>query len=86
MQRLREAAREELEIREADIPFDALPRCESLCVTNVRMGLLPLSSVDGRALADGPALEALATRVARLDDDYFRRSFAGGGRFFTPPR
>ena len=27
-----------------------------------------------------------AVRVARLDDDYFRRSFAGGGRFFTPPR
>ena len=25
-------------------------------------------------------------RVARLDDDYFRRSFAGGGRFLAPPR
>jgi 4-amino-4-deoxychorismate lyase len=65
---LREATREGLEIREADIPFDALPRCESLCVTNVRMGLLPLSSVDGRALADDPALEALARKVERLDD------------------
>lgn len=65
---LREAAREGLEMQEADIPFDALPRCESLCVTNVRMGLLPLSSVDGRALAQDPALEALATRVERLDD------------------
>jgi 4-amino-4-deoxychorismate lyase len=65
---LREAAREGLEIREADIPFASLPRCESLCVTNVRMGLLPLSSLDGRALAHDPALAALAARVERLDD------------------
>jgi cell wall-associated NlpC family hydrolase len=27
-----------------------------------------------------------AVRVAGLDEDYFRRSFAGGGRFYTPPR
>ena len=25
-------------------------------------------------------------RVARLEDDYFRRSFVGGGRFYTPSR
>jgi cell wall-associated NlpC family hydrolase len=27
-----------------------------------------------------------AVRMASLDDDYFRRSFAGAGRFYTPPR
>ena len=27
-----------------------------------------------------------AVRLARLDDDYFRRSFAGGGRFYAPTR
>jgi 4-amino-4-deoxychorismate lyase len=65
---LREAAREGLEIREADIPVEALQSCESVCVTNVRMGLLCLASVDGRALAPDAALEALASKVERLDD------------------
>lgn len=65
---LREAARNGLAMREADIAFAAMSRCQSLCMTNVRLGLLPVASLDGRALARDPALDALARKVERLDD------------------
>jgi 4-amino-4-deoxychorismate lyase len=65
---LREAARDGLAMREADIAFAALSRCQSLCISNVRLGLLPVASLDGRALARDPALDALARKVERLDD------------------
>ncbi|MEY2855513.1 MAG: 4-amino-4-deoxychorismate lyase [Pseudomonadota bacterium] len=65
---LREAARADLLLREAEIPLAALPRCESLYVSNVRLGLRPLASLDGRALVRDAALDALARKVERLDD------------------
>jgi 4-amino-4-deoxychorismate lyase len=65
---LREAARAGLPVQEADIPFTALPGCQSAYVTNVRLGLRRLASLDGRALERDAALDALASRVERLDD------------------
>jgi 4-amino-4-deoxychorismate lyase len=65
---LREAAREGLVMREADIPFTALSGCQSVYVTNVRLGMQRLASLDGRALQRDPALDALARKVERLDD------------------
>lgn len=64
---LREAPLAGLPVREAQIPFSALGCCEELFVTNVRLGVQPVMSLDGRPLAVSAATRRLQQRVAGLD-------------------
>lgn len=65
---LREAANAGHVIRESDLPWSVLERCESLFVTNARLGILPLVSLDGRELAVSPQALELQRQVAGLDE------------------
>jgi 4-amino-4-deoxychorismate lyase len=64
---LREAPRLGFKVRVMDIPVELIDACDGVFVTNVRLGVLPLHSVQGRALTSSPRVEQLAARVASLD-------------------
>jgi 4-amino-4-deoxychorismate lyase len=65
---LREAATTGPTITTADLPLAALADCEAIYLSNVRIGLCPLQSLDGRVLSRDPQVDALARRLERLDD------------------
>jgi 4-amino-4-deoxychorismate lyase len=53
-----------LQVRVGDIPMDALEDCRGLFVTNVRLGVLPVSRINGRSVRISDAVRALAQRLA----------------------
>ena len=63
---LREAPAMGLPVRVADIPLGELDDTRGLFVTNVRLGVLPVSRIDGRTVRISDAVRALAQRVAAL--------------------
>ncbi len=64
---LREAAAMGTAVRVADLPLAVLQDCRGLFLTNVRLGVLPVTRLDGRALALSDHVRALAHRVAALE-------------------
>lgn len=65
---LREAAAAGVALTEADIPAEALRDCDSVWVSNARIGLVRLESLDGRPLDGDAAMSRLADRLEQLDD------------------
>jgi 4-amino-4-deoxychorismate lyase len=65
---LREAAHCGLDVRIAPLPMAALRDCDSLFITNARMGVVSVHELDGRALVPSSAVQALAHRIAALAD------------------
>jgi 4-amino-4-deoxychorismate lyase len=64
---LREAAAMGIAVRVADLPLAALDTCNGMFLTNVRLGVLPVTRLNGRALAVSDVARALANRVAALE-------------------
>jgi 4-amino-4-deoxychorismate lyase len=64
---LREAAAAGLAVRVTDMPVSVLQGCDSLFLTNARLGVLPVHELDGRELAVSAAAQALAQRVSTLE-------------------
>jgi 4-amino-4-deoxychorismate lyase len=65
---LREAAHCGLEVRVAPLPLTTLRDCDSLFITNARLGVVPAHQLDGRPLAQPSVVQALARRIAALAD------------------
>jgi 4-amino-4-deoxychorismate lyase len=65
---LREAAAMDIAVRIADVPAAALAACRGMFLTNVRLGVQPVSCLDGRALSGSEQVRALAQRIASLED------------------
>lgn len=65
---LREAMACGLAIEEADIPLAALRDCQSVYLSNARLGLMPLTQLDGRPLMRDAAMDRLARHLETLDD------------------
>jgi 4-amino-4-deoxychorismate lyase len=65
---LREAARANIPVRVAEVPFEALQRASALALSNARLGLVAVDELDGRGLSRSPRLAELAMRVASLED------------------
>jgi 4-amino-4-deoxychorismate lyase len=65
---LREAAAMGIPVRVGNIPLAALDDCRGAFLTNVRLGVLPVTRLNGRELAVSDQARALATRVAALED------------------
>jgi 4-amino-4-deoxychorismate lyase len=65
---LREAAAMGIPIHVADVPLAVLDECRGLFLTNVRLGVLPATRLNGRELASGDQSRALAARVAALEN------------------
>jgi branched-subunit amino acid aminotransferase/4-amino-4-deoxychorismate lyase len=64
---LREAARCGVVVHTENIPLQALDRCTGIALSNVRLGLLPASQLDGRALQASSAVRELASRIDALE-------------------
>lgn len=64
---LREAAALGMALRVTDIPLAALGNCRGAFLTNVRLGVLPITQLDGRALVISNQVRALASRVTALE-------------------
>jgi 4-amino-4-deoxychorismate lyase len=64
---LREAELAGMPVRVAKLPMSVLDHCSGLALTNVRLGLLAVHSINDRRLAAGLPLRNLAHRVAALD-------------------
>ena len=64
---MREAAVAGLSLRIARLSMAVLRQCTGLALSNVRLGLLPVDDLDGRAMTASPALRELAARVETLD-------------------
>jgi 4-amino-4-deoxychorismate lyase len=64
---LREAARCGVAVRMGNIPLQALDRCTGLALSNVRLGLLPVSQLDGRRLQISAAVGALKSGIDALE-------------------
>jgi 4-amino-4-deoxychorismate lyase len=64
---LREAAAMGIAVRVADVPLAALDTCKGVFLTNVRLGVLPVTRLNGRVLAVSEIVRALANRVATLE-------------------
>jgi 4-amino-4-deoxychorismate lyase len=65
---LREAAAMGIPVRVTNVPLAALAQCRGMFLTNVRLGVLPVTRLDGRALAISDHARALAKRVATLEN------------------
>jgi 4-amino-4-deoxychorismate lyase len=65
---LREAAALGLPVRVANVPLAALESCNAMFLTNVRLGVLPVTRLNGRALASSEFAKSLAKRVAALEN------------------
>lgn len=65
---LREALREQFPLREVEVPFAALDECEELFLTNVRLGVQPVTHLEERALQTGKWVQSLRQRIASLDE------------------
>jgi branched-subunit amino acid aminotransferase/4-amino-4-deoxychorismate lyase len=65
---LREAAAMGIPVQVANLPMAALDNCRGLFLTNVRMGVLAATRLNGRELASSDHARALATRVASLEN------------------
>ena len=65
---MREAAHLRIPLRIATLPVSALESCSSLALSNVRLGLLPVDELDGRAMPVSPLLQDLAMRAEALDE------------------
>jgi 4-amino-4-deoxychorismate lyase len=65
---LREAQRSGILVRVAALPMSALERCSGLAVSNVRLGLLAVHTLDGRRLPLNIRLLDLAARINTLDE------------------
>jgi 4-amino-4-deoxychorismate lyase len=65
---LREAAAMDIPVRVADIPLAALDDCRGLFLTNVRLGVLPVTRLDNRELATSEQVRTLASRVASREN------------------
>jgi 4-amino-4-deoxychorismate lyase len=65
---LREAAAMGMPVRVASIPMAALDDCRGAFLTNVRLGVLPITRLNGRALPISVLARALAKRVASLEN------------------
>jgi 4-amino-4-deoxychorismate lyase len=63
---LREAARMEWTVTQADLPLSILDDCEGLFVTNVRWGIQPATVLNGRSLDQNRQIDVLRTRVESL--------------------
>jgi 4-amino-4-deoxychorismate lyase len=64
---LREAARAGLSIDEVALDAAVLPRVSAAFFTNVRIGVSPVTRLDGRRLAVPPEVEALRAAIESLD-------------------
>jgi 4-amino-4-deoxychorismate lyase len=64
---LREAAAMGIAVHVADVPMAALDTCHGVFLTNVRLGVLPVTRLNGRVLAVSEVVRALANRVAKLE-------------------
>ena len=65
---LREAAIAGHVIRESDLPWSVLEHCEELFISNARLGVLPLFSLDGRELPVSQEALDLRGQVAGIDE------------------
>jgi 4-amino-4-deoxychorismate lyase len=63
---LREAAAMGIAVRVTDVPLTALDDCRGLFLTNVRLGVLPVTRLGGRTVVISDQVRALAQRVAAL--------------------
>jgi 4-amino-4-deoxychorismate lyase len=63
---LREAAGCGLNVREAQVPLSGLHECDTLFLTNARMGVVAAHELDGRPLAVPAAVQRLADKVRAL--------------------
>lgn len=64
---LREAQQAGIPLRVTRLSMADVARCGSLALSNVRLGLLAVHELDGRALAANMQLGKLATRIDALD-------------------
>jgi 4-amino-4-deoxychorismate lyase len=64
---LREAPPLGLQLRVADISAAAVRQCSGMFITNIRLGVLPVQTLDGRALAISDGVRNLAARIRGLD-------------------
>ncbi|MEO8309182.1 MAG: aminodeoxychorismate lyase [Pseudomonadota bacterium] len=65
---LREAAAMGMPVRVGNLPAAALDDCRAAFLTNVRLGVLPITRLNGRALPISDEARALAARVASLEN------------------
>lgn len=64
---MREAELAGMPVRVAKLPMSVLDHCSGLALSNARLGLLAVHSINNRSLADSGALQDLGQRVAALD-------------------
>jgi 4-amino-4-deoxychorismate lyase len=64
---LREAASRSITVRVARIPRQEIARCTSVALSNIRLGLLPVTELDGRRLQVSAAVSALASGIDALE-------------------
>jgi 4-amino-4-deoxychorismate lyase len=65
---LREARQAGMQVRVAAFAMSALQRCTALALSNVRLGLLAVSALDGRHLQVSTRLRDLAMRIDTRDE------------------
>ncbi|MGC4027816.1 MAG: aminodeoxychorismate lyase [Steroidobacteraceae bacterium] len=65
---MREAAAAGQPVTIAALPFTALEDCEALCLSNVRLGLLPVAQIEGRRLLQDDWALRLRARIGELDE------------------
>lgn len=65
---MREAAAAGRAVEVAALPFAMLDDCEALCLANVRLGLLPVTELDGRSLASDNWALQLGAHIGTLND------------------
>jgi 4-amino-4-deoxychorismate lyase len=65
---MREARAMSWAATEMDIPFEATARCSEAFITNSRLGVRPLTSLDGRALVIGENARELQRRISGQDE------------------
>jgi 4-amino-4-deoxychorismate lyase len=65
---LREARHVGMVVRVGAFPVSALERCTALALSNVRLGLLAVTALDGRHLQTSMRLRDLAVRIDTLDE------------------
>ena len=64
---LREARKAGIETLERDLLPEALTDADEVFLTNVRLGVRPVTSLPGRSLSPGPLTRQLQQQVARLE-------------------
>lgn len=65
---LREAERAATPVRVAEVGRDQLARCTGMALSNARMGLVMVDTLDGRPLVHSARLASLSAILAGLDD------------------